>query len=784
LVDFTNIERNTFHVTDELSFFNGKYRIRCDIVFFINGIPIFDVETKAASKIDGIAEAFDQIRRYHREGPELFAILQVYALTHIIRFFYGPTWNTTGKALLNWRDQRAELKEGEEKFESLVKAFFDKERVLKTIKDYILFVRQDDELKKVVLRPHQMRAAEQCFTRSLDKAKKRGLIWHTQGSGKTYTMIITAKKLLEDPTLENPTVLMLVDRNELESQLFQNISAVGFETVKPVESKRKLKEVLKNDKRGIIVSTIHKFENMPEKINLRKNIFVLIDEAHRTTSGRLGNFLLAALPNATIIGFTGTPLDKTLRGKGTFLSFGQDDAPYGYLDKYSILESIQDETTIPLKYRLAPNEMQVDRETLEKEFLDLKEAEGITDIEELNMVLQKAVRLKNMLKSPDRVDKVAQFIAKHFRENVEELNYKAFVIGVDREACCLYKQALDRYLPSNYSKVVISAGKSQTEIDMSKYFLSNTEEKKIRNDFRNPEKNPKILIVTQKLLTGFDAPILYCLYLDKPMRDHVLLQAIARVNRPYLDENGRKKINGLIIDFVGVFGYLKKALAFDSHDLEGVLEDIEKLKDVFQEEMKIARKTYLPIIAGKKRDKAVEILLDSFRNEKKRKRFFEFYRNLSQMFDIISPDEFLFQFHKEYDTLTRMYKILKEAYEPGVKVDREFSRKTAKLVREYTKGGEVLESKKTYEINEKTLQKIEKSKESDIEKVFNIAKSIFFDIQKLLNQAPYLIPIGERAQEIVKLFIDRQKSSQEALDELMKIVKEMNLAKKEHSEKG
>lgn len=200
---------------------------------------------------------------------------------------------------------------------------------------------------------------------------------------------------------------------------------------------------------------IHKFDGITQNICSRKTVFVLVDEAHRSTGGDLGNYLMGALPNATYIGFTGTPVDRTAHGKGTFKVFAAEDEQ-GYLEKYSIRESIQDETTVPLHYSLAPNELMVDRETLEREFLGLAEAEGISDFEELNKVLERAVTLKNMLKNRDRVEKVARFVAGHFMANVEPMGYKAFLVAVDREACCFYKQGLDRYLPSEYSRVVIS----------------------------------------------------------------------------------------------------------------------------------------------------------------------------------------------------------------------------------------------------------------------------------------------------------------------------------------
>jgi type I restriction enzyme R subunit len=422
---------NAFHVTDEFRFRAGtRPAIRADVIFLVNGIPVILVETKAATRLEGIAEALAQVRRYHEQQPELLTLTQLYALTHLVQFYYGATWNLSRQALFNWRDEQA----GD--FETLVKTFIAPRRVLRVLTEYILFTRRDGELTKVVLRPHQMRAVERVLQRARDPHKRRGLVWHTQGSGKTYTMITVAKRLIEDPAFQNPTVLMLVDRNELEAQLFSNLEAVGLGSVTVAQSKWHLQELLRSDRRGLIVSMIHKFDDMPAAITTRANVFVLVDEAHRSTGGDLGNYLMGALPNATYIGFTGTPIDRTAHGQGTFKVFGADD-PRGYLDKYSIRESIQDGTTVPLHYALAPNDLQVDREVLEREFLRLAELEGVSDIEELNRVLDRAVRLKELLKNRERVERVAQAVAHHYRQTVEPMGYKAFLVAVDREACAL-----------------------------------------------------------------------------------------------------------------------------------------------------------------------------------------------------------------------------------------------------------------------------------------------------------------------------------------------------------
>jgi type I restriction enzyme R subunit len=780
LLDPVNVDANQFHVTDEFTFSNGTPPdIRLDIVFFLNGVPILPVETKKATAMDGIAHALDDLRYYHKKGPELMALGQLHALTHLIRFYYGATWNLSAKALFNWRDEAVAADD----FESLCKAFIAPRRVLRVLTDFILFTRKDDELSKVVLRPHQMRGVERCVGRARDKKKKRGLVWHTQGSGKTYTMIVTAKLLIQDPYFENPSVILLVDRNELEAQLFGNLEAVGFGHVEVAQTKEHLRRLLKNDRRGLIVSMIHKFDGMPANINTRSNVFVLVDEAHRTTGGGLGNYLLGALPNATLLGFTGTPIDKTAQGKGTFKVFGFEDEK-GYLDKYSIRESIQDGTTVPLHYALAPNELRVDRETLEKEFLGLAGAEGVSDIEDLNKILEQAVTLRNMLKNRDRVEKVAAYVAKHFRENVEPMGYKAFLVGVDREACCLYKEALDKHLPPEYSQVVISqAGKKDSE-HLKRHYLSEDAEQAVRKAFRKPDEQPKILIVTEKLLTGFDAPILYCMYLDKPMRDHVLLQAIARVNRPYEDDDGRRKPSGFVLDFVGIFEKLEKALAFDSQDVTGVIQGVEVLQTRFAELMETARETYLPIGKGKKGDKAVEAVLEHFRDKEKREEFYAFFKELQNIYEILSPDAFLRPFLDDYDALLRMFHLLRANYDRDQPVDKEFLRKTARLVQAHTQSGAIEDPTKFHALNAKALEAIARQKQSDTVKVFNLVKALANLVNAKAGGEPYLISIGDRAQEIAEAFESRQMTTQQALDLLEKLIAELKGAEKDRDATG
>lgn len=774
LIDFSHPAENVFQVTDEWQYTNGKYTNRADVVFIINGIPVALVETKSAKKKEGIDEGVTQIRRYHRETPELVTAPQVFDVTHLIDFYYGVTWNLDRKNLFNWKDEE------KGNFERKVKRFFARERFLRFLESWIVFYKKDDELQKIVLRQHQTRAVEKVVERALDPEKKTGLIWHTQGSGKTFTMIKAADLILRQPAFEKPTVIMLVDRNELESQLFANVAAYGL-APEIARSKQHLRELLRSDYRGLIVSMIHKFDKADASLCTRANVFVLVDEAHRTTSGDLGNYLVAAVPNATMIGFTGTPIDRIEYGKGTFKVFGKDDEK-GYLDKYSIAESIEDGTTLPLNYTLAPNDIRVPREQLEKEFLNLAEAQGISDIEELNKILDRAVNLKTFLKSADRVDKVARFVAQHFRENVEPLGYKAFLVGVDREACALYKAALDKYLPPDYSTVVYTSAHNDNEI-LAEFRLSEDEEKRVRRAFVKRDALPKILIVTEKLLTGFDAPVLYCMYLDKPMRDHTLLQAIARVNRPYEDEKDVKKPAGYVLDFVGIFERLESALAFDSDVVGNAIQNIDILKTRFAVLMEQST-PYLELCSGRVDDKTVERAIGVFEDKERRDTFYRVFQELETLYEIISPDVFLRPYIEDYGKLSALYQIVINAYSKKVALIRDLMKKTEDLVKRSAVGTGLDAAMKPVVIDQNTLNALKTSDGGEPPKVINLGKSLMTTIAEEGEQQPYLIPISERTEAILEAYDDRQITTQSALEQLAQLMAEYLQAKQEREQTG
>uniref|UniRef100_A0A7V4DXT4 Type I restriction enzyme endonuclease subunit n=1 Tax=Dictyoglomus thermophilum TaxID=14 RepID=A0A7V4DXT4_DICTH len=771
LIDFENPENNHFAFTKEFLFEDREKR-RLDIALFVNGIPICDFELKSPTLWEAEEEAFEQVRIYNNVLPELFKYIQFYAVSEGIRLFYGPTWKYESKTLYRWKVENGF------NFEKLVKTFFDKKEVIETLRTYIVFMTIEEELQKYILKQHQRRTIAKIIRRVLEEKKKKGLIWHTQGSYKSLTMIVSADELRKMPELENPTILVVVDRLELEHQIYQNFQAYGYPNIIRAESKNHLKELLENDYRGLIITTIHKFEGIPKHINKRENIIVLVDEAHRSQEGDLGNYMRASLPNAYYFGFTGTPVDKTKIGRGTFVAFGYPDEPY--LDKYTIDESIEERTTVPLYYTLAKTELHVDKETLEEEFFRVVEEEGIASIEGINKVIERAEKLKAVLKARDRIDKIAKHIAEHYTKFVEPLGFKAFIVAVDREGCALYKEAIDKYLPEEYTKVVYTSDYKDNEL-LKKYHISDEEEKRIRKDFKSPGKLPKILIVTEKLLTGYDAPILYAMYLDKPLKDHTLLQAIARINRPYVG-----KTCGLVMDYIGIFENLQRALAFYSKDVEAGLIDFEKLKERFKELVKEADDLLKEIDLGDE-TKRIQNIIDYFFEEENRKEFIKIFKQIQEIYEILSPDEFLRDYIEKYKLLVQIYEIIYQTYNPEAekkRIRRDILKKTEDLIKENIELLHIADNLPLYEINKDIAHTIKADKISQRVKIASLYRSIRIHIESKRKESPYLVSIAEKVEEIISQLRERQRSVEYALEELTKIAEEIAKAEKEQKESG
>lgn len=788
VIDFETTEANAFHVTWEWVLKPpARKGNRADVLFLVNGLPVCIVEHKNPKDGDAIDRAIKQLRRYEVETPELVGTPQLFNVTHLLDYWYGVTWNASRRHMARWKQAR------EESYRFAVQSFFEHTDFLRTLQHWILFYVEDSETRKSVLRQHQQRAIDAIVERCADPKKSRGLVWHTQGSGKTFTLLTSARMILENKDrFKNPTVLLVVDRTELEGQLKGWVERLLGEMQKQdiatrrANNKSELQELLDADFRGLILSMIHKFEAIDKNSCLRDNVYVFIDEAHRSVARDLGTYLMAAVPNATIIGFTGTPIAQTAQGAGTFKIFGAEDER-GYLDKYSIAESIDDETTLPIKHVLAPSEMTVPIERLDKEFFALAETEGITDVDELNNALDKAVGLRTFLTADDRVQNVARFVAEHFKETVLPLGYKAFLVAVNREACAKYKKALDQFLPPEWSEAIYTENAADV-IDrplVAQLQLSGDREADVRLLFKKPDKAPKILIVTDKLLTGYDAPVLYCMYLDKPMRDHVLLQAIARVNRPYVDTQGVQKRIGLVVDFVGVLRELKKALKFDSEDVSGVIEDLDLLLVDFKAKIAKAQSDYLDLTSEGGADERLEqIVYQRFLQPEARKAFYEAYKEIEILWEILSPSPELRDYIQTYKQLATLYLTVRNAYadKAGSVVDLAY--KTQRLIEETATQSGLGRLTKSVTFDVKTLDAIRGEKGSDEGKVFNLVRGLQKEIDDDQNAAAVLQPLRDRAERILKDLENRNTTGLAAMDQLAALAAEKEAAMKAAAASG
>ena len=767
-IDYDNLAANEFHFTEEM-WVQDRDRRRLDMVLFVNGLPVTLVENKSPRLEDPGMEGFEQVQGTYTTWIPDFVRYPVPFVVAASRLEYGPTWNPSVKAFYKWKANGRDYG-----LESLANTFFDRDAHLRLLRDYTLFYRIDDATQKYLLRPHQMRTVEKVVERVVAgaadlTAPNSGLEWHTQGSGKTLTMIVAAHLLRRQPALDNPTILIVVDRLELEAQMLQNLEAFGLPAIH-AESRHHLGQLLARDTRGVIVTTIHKFDGIKKGLLARRNVVVLVDEAHRSQEGDLGIDMRAALPNAFFFGFTGTPIDRSKVGKGTFKTFGSPVDAEGYHDKYSINESIEDGTTVPLYYTLVPIQLWLDRVTLDRQFSELLqefyatvEEEGAGSQEALSRLLQRADKLMAVLKSPHRIDAIVQHIVAHFQEHVAALGFKAFVVTPDREACMLYKQAFDRYLHDDWTVVVYSDNPKKDSYEMRALYLDDAAERQVRKAFRDPAKQPRIFIVTEKLLTGYDAPIAYCMYLDKPLKDHTLLQAIARVNRPYPGKN-----NGIIVDYIGVFEDLQRALSFDQKTYSAGIMDLELLRRRFLDLLTEAETLLAPIDTDRAEGRT-ERIIDHFFDEAVREPFLKLTTDLTDAWLVLSPDPFLADYKARYYAIMDVVQTVTSYYRPKTEQQRavaQFLDRTEQLIKENVESYEVASPLPLYQINRTLAETIKNDQVSERVKVINLQRSLLAYIEQHKKSNPYLESLAAEVEAVIEQLHQRQISATSALEQL------------------
>lgn len=654
---------------------NGK---RFDIVLLINGFPIAIGELKTPVR-DAVTwlDAAKDIADYEHSQPYMFVTNIFNFATEGKCFRYG----SVGMPIDKWGPWHMgrEKKEGTLSLvKSSMKSMIKPERIMDIFQFFTLFATDKKHRKyKIICRYQQYEGANMIVKRVVAGQPKQGLIWHFQGSGKSLLMVFAAQKLRMTSELKNPTVVIVDDRLDLETQITATFNATDIPNLVSLATKDDLERFFSQDMRKIAITTIFRFGDVEGQLNDSNNIILMVDEAHRTQEGDLGTKMRRALPNAFFFGLTGTPINKLERN--TFKTFGAAEDKSGYMSKYSFSDSIRDKATLPLKFEAVPVELHINQDKLDEEFATL--TEGLSDEERAE--LSRRVNMKAIMYNKERIQKVCAHIAEHFRSRIEPNGYKAQVVVYDRECCMMYKEELDKLVDSDASTIVMDTNNDKSD-RYKAYKRSKDEEEKIIDRFRDPDDPLKFLIVTSKLLTGFDAPILQVQYLDKPMKDHTLLQAICRTNRVY----DAGKTFGLIVDYIGIFDNVARALHFDEKDMQKVITNLEEVK----KQLPLLVHNCLAYFEGIDRSlsgwEGLMAAQECIPTNKTKDAFAADFRVLNNVWNALSPDDCLIPFTEDYLWLSKVYQSVKPLDNSGALIWSALGHKTMQLINENIEVGE------------------------------------------------------------------------------------------------
>lgn len=724
---------NDFTATNQYRV-QGVKQCRDDTVLLVNGIPLVIAEYKSyITSGHDWQEAVRQLHRYQRQAPLMLVpnIFCVAADEDEFRYgtvlYHDASKDDIDRHLDNWGhwlslypDQKGwwngpDADTQDDPLEVPVKGLLRLRpcHVLDFLHHFVVFETKKGETTKKVARYQQFEAVNDIVDRTtaligkpVDAQDRTGLIWHTQGSGKTLTMVFAGTKLRRHPQLNNPTVLIVVDRRDLKTQLSDDFDACDYPNVEKALGVQDLKRKLASDWRGTVVTTLQSFQQMGDLAPLqRDNIISLVDEAHRSQKGKgeegFAMTMRVKLENAFRFGFTGTPIDRTMTN--THRDFGpmKDSVQERYLSYYGIRRSIKDGATLPVHYIRDRVPFTVDEEALNLGFEQMCEEMELEDEEAKDFVQRKRARWKEIATLPDRIDIVLDKVLDHFLGHLDPNGFKAQLVVVDRTACSLHKDVLDeklaaRGLPPEWSDVIISSAQNsppeverfeypkQKQDELIEFFKLTPAEWERWNTERFGENRAKwrpplkILIVCDRLLTGFDAPVEAVMYLDKPLRDHNLLQAVARTNRPL---PAMEKLTGAVVDYFGVFDDMEKALNFDENIREESLIDWDALRAAVPGEAARCMEQFAGITIEDTRE-CLLAALRRIREPEAGKLFEQNFRSLERLWEAVAPDPCLYPHRREYNWLCGIYIGYRRRKRGGGATYGELSAKTRQLIEE------------------------------------------------------------------------------------------------------
>ncbi|MFF8610073.1 type I restriction endonuclease subunit R [Streptomyces sp. NPDC015346] len=685
VIDFEHPTANTLVVSDEVTItVPGKTSRRFDLVYWVNGLPLVVVEVKSPTAKSAWADAAREINSvYATEYPWFFTPNVFAVASDGLKLRFGAVGAPTNL----WQPFRStaddENLSGQADVQRSVQLLLNPATVLDMLANFTLFDTSGGGAdKKYLPRYPQMEAAHLIHDRVLEGGSK-GLVWHHQGSGKTLLMVFAASLLLADTRTESPTVILLSDRTHLVRQTSGVFtSAMGGAYFHQPANSKELRSLLADDVRGVISTTVHKFADAGKNLSTRDNIIVLVDEAHRTQSAKsksLAGQMRAALPHAKFFGMTGTPIRNL--ATDTFALFGEEADPGRVLHRYSVSRSLLDEATVPVMLDPRPVSFEIDDQALQAEFDQFADDFDLDDPDR-ETLSRKFGRLTSVFANPNRIHAVCQDIVDHYLAGTYRNGLKAQVVAFNRELAVAYTDKLNELLAGfEASQVVAEVGKHEritAEVNISvsdskdedpamrPYQLSETEEEEQKRRFLAADDPLCFLVVTAKLMTGFDAPNEGVLYLDKPLKAHTLFQTITRPNRTWVSPTGFVKTSGVVVDYIGLAEEVQRAVvdptATGTGKGGGFVSDVSELVAEFRTVFARIEDLFVDVddldltIHGYESVRAINVFLDS--NPGTAEVFSKDYRLLARLYPLINTDKRVAKYRDGFGLFGSVYTTL------------------------------------------------------------------------------------------------------------------------------
>jgi type I restriction enzyme R subunit len=763
LIDFENPDANRFHAVNQFSVSRGT-TIRPDVTLFVNGIPLVTMELKSVAQDNDYYDAISDLRSYEADVPRLFVpgLFNVAADTMEFRYgavgapteFYEP-WNEAPEA---YTDADNPMKQG-------TQALCNPETLLDMLKNFVFFEERPGGDAKIVPRYMQYYAVNRILDRVGDGEHDRGLIWHTQGSGKSFTMLYAAENLLRGDAARNPQVFIIVDTDKLNSQMRDQLANLSLSHWTEAESIDHLQELIEEGSSQLVLTTIQKFQDVEPNVQGNDEVVVMSDEAHRFMEADLGSRLEAALPDCTHFGFTGTPVREGERekDKNTFREFSPEGEDY--LHRYSVKQGIDDGLILPVYFTLRHEmEWEVSEDAIDDQFE--QEFRGMTT-EEKREFIEDNVTSRTIAEIEPRVNRVVEEIDRHFSEKIEPNGWKGMVVTPSRRSAAMYGERLQERRGEDTVEVLYTAIKDDPDL-IQQFHTENEERDQIVKRFKDEEQNPSLLVVHNMLLTGFDAPILKTMYLDRNLKNHNLMQAIARTNR--VAEN---KENGEIVDFQGVFENIDEALDYDAETKAYAARDSEELYDELIEQLEAV----MDIFDGIPKDDSQEATneaVNRISKHPKRRQFKQGFRRLQNLYESVAPDGRLIEngIQDQYKWLSRIQVAFERTTSGKEAPEDDMQEKTRQILNENVDVGEIRDDFPTYKLGEEYLDEVEDLSNPGV-KASQIAHATQDHLHPKMGQNPRYQRLSERVTEIVERWQGGDVSDPEAVEALKSIEKEV-----------